>query len=176
MTQTPWTTHLVHTRKHYLAVCDDKTFISQTEVADILNEVLPTDVVKYIASYHAHPLASMRPWCFTWYHGEDIGQDWHVRVLLKVVVSKYAPSRSMLDIANSVPAGGSLGYDLYLSGRWWNINDGAEARGIPDWVFPLTPKNTKKEILDFAAKQSIKLSMSWTKTKMLMVFNSKYGA
>ena len=175
MTQTPWMAHLVHTRKHYLAVCDDKTFISQTEVADILNEVLPTDVVKYIASYHAHPLASMRPWRLYDARTGDIQQDWHVRVMLKVVVSKYEKSRSMLDIANDVLCA-DLGYALYLHSRWRNIEDCAEARGIPDHFFPLTPKNTKKQILDFAAEQSIKLSMSWTKAKMLMVFNSKYGA
>tara|TARA_R110000737_G_scaffold17902_1_gene35823 strand:- start:2580 stop:3161 length:582 start_codon:yes stop_codon:yes gene_type:complete len=44
-------------------------------------------------------------------------------------------------------------------------------------LYPLLHKNnTKKQILDYATEKNIKLSMSWTKTKMLMVFNSVYGA
>ena len=171
------------------------TSISQTEVADILNEVLPTDVVKYIASYHAHPLASMRPWCLTWrcrgggtermMHQE---QDCDVLVLLNVyrpvmAITKRLAAKwcSCSEIESDIHPSfkgheQEVAFRLYTDLRWITIYERAQPSGIPNHFFPLTPKNTKKQILDFAAEQSIKLSMSWTKAKMLMVFNSKYGA
>jgi len=170
------------------------TNISRTEVADILKDVLPTYVVKRIASYHAHPLAGLSREMAEQYFKLNIigyvcqyfkydGSVRHERTATRYK-SDYIRRARRAHNAGSAFSLCQLEHNmtlLYLNDRRINIlriDDQLSAdRHYLSEIFPLRHRyNTKKEILDFAAKQSIKLSMSWTKTKMLMVFNSKYGA
>ena len=159
--------------------------ISRTEVADILEGVLPTYVVKYIASYIAHPLAGL---------SREMGEQYfNLSIMLPGKVSNKSPrwSRHKILYFRGIalaPADGEfvkrhrlhVANQVYLDHRKRTIycmNMRLSARHQIQLMYPLKHRfNTKKEILDFATKHSIKLSMSWTKTKMLMVFNSKYGA
>ena len=169
-------------------------YSSPTEVADILKDVLPTYVVKRIASYHAHPLAGL---------SREMGQQYFKLNVITVgaeAVLRADPARPKSEYIRkarafvaAVAASGNVGQfslrqhihsanQVYLEDRRINVirmncRLSAERHYFLRMLYPLKYRlNTKKEILDFAAEQSIKLSMSWTKAKMLMVFNSKYGA
>jgi len=181
-------------------------YSSRTDVADILKDVLPTYVVKRVTSYMAHPLAGMSRemgeqyfklrviqnlravfvpterrrvamFCSAWskdkYRAvfDENLTDWVSETYYCYLRARKANIRIMnyaLSASRHYVTGSALGRDRNF---YW-------CRVQVEWaLYPLLYKdNTKKEILDFAAKQSIKLSMSWTKTKMLMVFNSVYGA
>ena len=162
-------------------------YSSPTEVADILKDVLPTYVVKRVASYHAHPLAGV---------SREMGQQYFKLNVISVGAIDRATARPKSEyirvVRARIAAVGEVGQfslrqhihsanQIYLEDRRNNViklNRRLSAeRQYFLRMYPLKYRlNTKKEILDFAAEQSIKLSMSWTKTKMLMVFNSKYGA
>ena len=125
------------------------------------------------------PRASSR--CKSEYHRE-VGYDGRAWRAENTPFKYLADRKENIHIMNNalsasrhyVSVGGGDDDDVRANGpmavHWCRVNVGRA-------LYPLLHKNnTKKQILDYATEKNIKLSMSWTKTKMLMVFNSVYGA
>ena len=134
--------------------------ISKTDLKNILESVLPNDVIHKVASYHAHPII------------EYIGLDEIKKQYDNLSVYRYFQKHQK--------AKRKVQYDSlikYYFDRDWTI------RGMNDKLYfcypptldfkirkifyPLDKTTLKKDILSYAEQHHICLKKSWTKTKML---------
>lgn len=139
--------------------------ISKNELKEILESVLPNDVLHIVASYHQHPIIE--------YIGKDKLIERFETLSLIPTLLPCEPQPYWI-IKRPSKKYNKTKYCDYNMERKWNVNWVGKLLSshyrIRYTFYPIDTRDLKQDIMRHALRCEVKLKKSWTKSKMIEEF------